>query len=130
VRDEGLAQVEDAGEVDVDDAAPACLVDLHRLHGLRDAGIVEKNIDMPQGRDGGIGGTPARIGIGDVAPDAHMPGTELRGRILRALLVQIENGDPGAVCRKETGGCEPNSARARRAGDGGGSAFKQHRFLQ
>jgi hypothetical protein len=50
--------------------------------------------------------------------------------MFRALLIQIENGDPGTVRRKETGGCETDSARTRRARDSGSSAFKQHCFLQ
>jgi hypothetical protein len=125
-----LAQVEDTGEVDVNDPLPARLVDLHRLHGLGDARIVEKDIHLPKSRDGGLRGLLARFEVCHVAADAEMIRPEFRSRVLGALLIEVENGDLRAVLGEETGGCEPDSARAGRTGNDGSLAFQQHRFLQ
>ncbi len=46
------------------------------------------------------------------------------GRFLGALLVEIENGDLRAVLGEQAGGREPDSARARRAGNDGSLAFQ------
>jgi hypothetical protein len=54
---------------------------------------------------------------------------EFRSRVLGALLIEVENGDLCAVLREETGGREPDSARAGRTGNDGSLAFQQHRFL-
>ena len=51
MRDEGLAQVEHARHVDVDDALPVFGRDLHQLQRLGDAGVVDEDIDLTEGRD-------------------------------------------------------------------------------
>ena len=55
--------------------------------------------------------------------------TEGGGRFLGALLIEVENGDLRAVLGEETGGREPDSARAGRTGNDSSLAFQQHRFL-
>jgi hypothetical protein len=93
------------------------IVDLHRLHGLGDAGIVEKDIHLSESRDGGLCGLLARLEVCHVTADADMIPPEFRRCVLGALLIEVENGDLRAMLGEETGGREPDSVRAGRTGN-------------
>ena len=68
--------------------------------------------------------------VGDVAGEAAMwPSPSSAAARLRAGLVEIEDGDPGAVLGEEPRGREADPARAGGARDDGGLAGKQHAFL-
>ena len=128
VRNEGLAEVEDAAQVDVEDALPALRVDLHDLHRLGDAGIVDEDVDRPNSSMTCSAALPQRREVGDVAADADVAGAELGGGLGRAS-ASSRGSRPGRRARRTAapwrGRCRAGSPplRSRR------SCLEQHSFL-
>src|SRR6516225_10675006 len=100
MRNECLAQVENACEVDVHNDLPILGPNLHQLEWLRNAGVINEYVDFAEGRDGLLG-SPATAGqVADIAANANMTRTEFLGRVLGAGGIKIEDSDAGAVVRE------------------------------
>ena len=69
---------------------------------LRDAGVVDQDVDLAEGADGLLGGLAAAGEVGDVAADADMARPDvLCGAPRRALGIEVEDGDPRTVFGEE-----------------------------
>ena len=71
--------------------------DVHELHRLGDAGVVDQNVDLAEGCDGLLGGLAAIGEVADVAANSDVTGAKFLGRTLGRSGIQIENGDPGSL---------------------------------
>jgi hypothetical protein len=111
VRDRRLAEIEDAGEVDVDDPPPALVVDFHEPGRLGDARVVDQDVDLAERFDDLGNGGGATGAIGDVDDDAEMPLPE-RCRDLGRCRVTIKGGHPGTVPGEQPRCREPDPPRA------------------
>ena len=80
MRDEGLAEMQDAGKIDAEHRIPGLVVDLHDLQRLRDAGIVDQDVDLAEGGDRLLCRLTASLAIGDVAGNANMAGAQFSRR--------------------------------------------------
>jgi hypothetical protein len=126
VRDEGLAQVEYARHIHVDDALPVFGLDLHQLHRLRDAGIVDEDIDLTEGRDRLLGRALTALEIGNIAAESDVTISQFAGRVLGALCVEVEHRYPRPVLGEQLRRRAADAARACRARDDGILALQQH----
>jgi hypothetical protein len=126
MRNEGLAEIENAGQVHVDHALPALGADVHHLQGLGDSGVVDQDVDLAERGERLFGGLAAIRQVGDVACDADMFGAELRGRLLCAGRVEVKDGNARPVLGEELRCRATNSARACGARDHGGLIGEQH----
>ena len=90
-RDRRLAHIERPAQVDVEDGLLVSSLDVHDLQRLRDAGIVDQNVDPAELGDDAVDRGDAGGLVGDVAGKAPMAFADLGRRGLRLRLVEIED---------------------------------------
>jgi SMP-30/Gluconolactonase/LRE-like region len=90
-----LREIQHPGQIDIDDAPPADLVDFHELHRLGDSGVVDENVDVAESVNGFRSRFLARCQIGDVASEAQMITRGIEQDIFRGRL------RPGEKLREE-----------------------------
>ena len=119
-------QVKRAAQVDVEDAVVARRIDVHDLHRLRDAGVVDQDIDVAERLDARVDGGFALVELGDVANEADMIAAKRGCRLNGGVAVDIENGDAGAVFGEQPCGCKADAVLACSAGNNRGLALEHH----
>ncbi len=78
LRDEGLAQVEHAAQVDVQHRVVVLGLDVHDLQRLGDAGVVDEHVDPAEFTNDPLGGAQARLLVDDIAGETEMALAEAR----------------------------------------------------
>jgi len=87
----------------------------HRLVDARDPGIVDQDVDLAEGGEGGVPRLLHRGQIGDVDRERGDGSADLLGGFFRQRMVMIPDRDLGAGCDKTLGDGAPKPLRA--AGD-------------
>lgn len=100
--DQGLAEVEDSAQVHVHDHIPLLRADLHQLERLRDAGVVDQDVDLAERLEGSLARPLAAVAVGHVAGEAAVPGSQPVRGALRRILVQIHDRNARTVVGEQT----------------------------
>jgi hypothetical protein len=97
VRNECLAQVQHAGQIDIDHELPILGRDIHQFERLGNAGVINENVDLAEGCDSLFGGLATIGEVADVAANSDVVRAEFLGRSLGRGGIQIQDGDPGSL---------------------------------
>jgi hypothetical protein len=129
VRHDGLREIQHPGQIDVDDAPPAGLVDVHELHRLGDSGVVDENVDLAESINGFRGRSLARGQIGDIASEPEMVRTQALRRCFRGPLIDIEDRNARALLGEQSRGREADPTRPGGSRDDCSLTAQKHGFL-
>ncbi len=125
----GLRGEEGPLEVHVEDEVVVLLADLEERLADLDAGVVDEDVEAPEGGDGGADEALGLRGDADVGAERDgLPAQLLdlrRDGARFVLLAVVVHGHVGALAREAQGDGLADAARA--AGDEGGLAFESHR---
>jgi hypothetical protein len=121
-----LRHVQRAAQAHIEDAVVVRAGDLERLDRLRDAGVVDQDVDAAEGLDRLRGGGFAGGLVRNVAHHAQVAVAELRRRRCRLGACEVHDDDPGALRRHLPRGGKAESVDSRAAGDDGYLVLEKH----
>src|ERR1700753_3528079 len=112
MRDEGLAEIENATQVHIQHRVVIGWFDFEELQRLADAGIVDENIDLAELGDDLGGDLVAPLEIDNIADITAMLGADALGHFARLGAFEIEDDNAGTVLREEFGRGEADAPGA------------------
>lgn len=106
MRNNGLAEVERATQIDIEHRVIIGGLDLHDLQGLRDAGVIDQNINMAEMIDDLINTAAASIAVGNIASDPKVPISQRICSLYRQFFITIKNCHTASMLSKKTSRCQ------------------------